>query len=103
MSTLKQSFTQTKRAAMQLTTALSAQRSFMHYAAKDCFEPMTAIAISRCARSQHENRRVRIILSAAARRENQPFTLSAARPNTSMSKSRDFAAIVALDSNGSLM
>lgn len=54
------------------------------------FEPMTAIAISRCARSQQENRCDRIILSAAAGRENQSFMLSVARCVFQISKSRTF-------------
>ena len=55
-------------------------------------EPTAEVSKSCCARSQHENRRDRIIIGLAARRENQPFMHVAARKRARIYRLRDKAA-----------
>jgi hypothetical protein len=57
-------------------------------------EPRAAIAISRCVRSQHENRRDRIIFSAAVRREERPFVRDAARLKAAIYRLRTLPSLV---------
>lgn len=56
----------------------------------DRYEPNPEVRISRCARSQNEIRRDRILFSAATRRENQPFIYGAARRRTRIYRLRTF-------------
>jgi len=63
-------------------------RVFVLCAALVGAEPRAEVSKSRCARSQHENRRDRIIFGAAARREIQPFMYIAARKRTWIYKLR---------------
>lgn len=63
-------------------------------------EPTAEVSKSCCARSQHENRRDRIIFGLAARRENQPFMHVAARKRARISRLRDKAAAPVAGDNG---
>lgn len=65
-------------------------RTYGRAAKVDRTEPNSEVRISRCARSQNEIRRDRILFSAATRRENQPFIYVAARRRTRIYRLRTF-------------
>ncbi|MFV1926332.1 hypothetical protein VWY10_16455 [Phaeobacter sp. A86a-4a] len=65
------------------------ERTFTISAAKVVREPEAVIAISRCTRSQRENRCISFVHGAARRRENRPLVQGAAKIEAATHRSRD--------------